>query len=97
MIGGRMRNIIEGFASDRDHMRLTKGELLGRFQTEWKVLRRPTKNGLPNLAPLRADRNFGANSSNCVSGGIFQRNVNVAVCFHFCVNDAARKRVPFLL
>jgi hypothetical protein len=55
------------------------------------------RNGLPNLTPLWANRNFGADSSDVVSGSIFKRDVNVAVCFHFCVNDAARQSVPFLL
>jgi hypothetical protein len=39
------------------------------------------------LAPLRANQNLGANRSDVVSGGILKREVNVAVCFHFCVRD----------
>jgi hypothetical protein len=32
--------------------------------------------------------------ASAVSGGILKRDVNVAVCFHFCVNDAASERIP---
>src|SRR4029077_346271 len=67
------------------------------FDAEWKFLRRPSKHCLPNLAPLWANGNFGADGSNVVAAGILKRNVNVSVCFHFCVNDATSKRVPFLL
>jgi len=48
---------------------------------------------LPNLTPLWANRNLGANRSDVVSGGIFKREVNVAVCFHFCLNDAASESI----
>jgi hypothetical protein len=44
-----------------------------------------------------ANWDFGANSSNSVSGGILKRDVNVAVCFHFCVNDATSERIPLFL
>ena len=64
---------------------------------EWKLLLRPAEHHLSNLAPLRANGNFGANRSNVVSGGIYERGMNVAVCFHFCVNDTACQSVPFLL
>jgi len=57
-------------------------------------LRCPTEYCLPNLTPLWANRNLGANRSDVVSGGILTRDVNVAVCFHFCVNDAASQSIP---
>jgi hypothetical protein len=55
------------------------------------------KHNLLNLASLWANGNFGANRSDVVAAGIYQRDVNVAVCFHFCVNDAPCERVPLLL
>jgi hypothetical protein len=97
MIGGRVANIIKRFARHRDYMRLTKFERVSGFDIEWKLLRRPAKHRLPNLTPLWANGNFGANGSYSVAVGILKRDVNVAVCFHFCVNDAPCKRVPFLL
>src|SRR6266480_3461990 len=97
MIGRRVANIIKRFARHRDYMRLTKFERVSGFDPEWKFLRRPAKDCLPNLAPLGADWNLGANRSYVVAVGIYQSDMNIAVCFHFCVNNAARKRVPFLL
>ena len=91
-----MANIIKRFASHRDDMRLLKFQRVRRLDAEWKLLRCPTEYCLPNLTPLWANRNLGANCSDIVSGGIFKREVNVTVCFHFCVNDAASERiVPF--
>jgi hypothetical protein len=49
---------------------------------------------LPNITPLRANGNFGADRSGVVAGGIHQRDVNVAVSFYFCVNDAPCECVP---
>jgi hypothetical protein len=69
---------------DRDAMRLANFQRVRGFDAEWKFLRRPAKHCLPNLTPLWAKGNFGANSSNVVSSGIYKRDVNVAVCFHFC-------------
>jgi hypothetical protein len=66
------------------------------FDNEWKLLRRPAKHCLPNLAPPWANWNFGANSSGVVPGGIYERDMNVAVRFHLCVNDAACQSVPLL-
>ena len=95
MIRGRVANVIKGFSRDRDHMRLSNLERVRGFDAERKLLRRPTENSLPNLAPLRANGNFGANRSNTVAVGILKRDVNVPVCFHFCVNDAASaSRLP---
>jgi hypothetical protein len=51
------------------------------IEDEWKFLRRPAKHNLPNLAPLWANGNFGANRSDVVAAGIYQRNVKVAVFF----------------
>jgi hypothetical protein len=82
MIGRRVANIIKRFARHRDYMRLTKFERASGFDAEWKFLRRPAKHCLPNLTPLWADWNLGANRSYVVAVGIYKRNVNVAVCFH---------------
>jgi hypothetical protein len=51
---------------------------------------------LPNLTPLWANWNLGANRSNIVSGGICKGDVNITACLDFCINNAASKRVPFL-
>jgi hypothetical protein len=88
-------NVIKGFSRDRDHMWLMNFEFVRGFDAEWKFLRRPSKHCLPNLAPLWANGNFDADGSNVAAAGILKRNVNVSVCFHFCVNDVTSKRVPF--
>jgi hypothetical protein len=95
MICGRVGNIIKRFARNSDDVRLANFKRARGL--EWKLLRRPVEHNLSNFTPLRTNRNFGADSSGVVAVGIFKRNVNIAVCFHFCVNDAARKRVPFFL
>src|SRR5580765_116056 len=97
MIGRRMADIIKRFARHGDDMRLANFQRVRGLNAEWKLLRCPTEYCLPNLTPLRANRNLGANRSKVVSGGIFKREVNVAVCFHFCVNDAASERIPLFL
>src|SRR5580765_6230568 len=88
MIGRRMANIIKCLARHRDDMRLANFQSVRGLDPKWKLLRCPIEYCLPNLTPLWANRNLGANRSDVVSGGIFKRDVNVAVCFHFCVNDA---------
>ena len=92
-----MGHIIERFACDGDDMRLMNFERVSGFNAEWKILRRPTENGLSGLTPLWANGNFRANRSDVVSGSIYKRDVNVAVCFHFCVNDAASESIPLFL
>ncbi len=67
MIGRRVGNIIEGFACNRDDMLLANFERVRGFEIERKLLSRPTKHCLPNLAPLWADWNLGANRSNVVA------------------------------
>ena len=79
MIGRRMANIIKRFARDGDDMRLAKFQRVRGLDAEWKLLRCPTEYCLPNLTPLWANRNLCANRSDVVSGGILQRDVNVAV------------------
>ena len=78
-----MANIIKRFARHRDDMRLANFQRVRGLDAEWKRLRSPTKHGLPNLTPLCANRNLGANRSDVVSGGILKHDVNVAVCFNF--------------
>jgi hypothetical protein len=64
-------------------MRLTNFQVVRGLDAEWKLLRCPTEYCLPNLTLSWADRNLGANRSDLVSGGIFKRDVNVAVCSTF--------------
>src|ERR1700745_4208190 len=97
MIGRRMANIIKRFARHRDDMRLAKLQRVRGLDAEWKLLPCPIEYCLPNLTPLWANRNLGANRSDVVSGGIFKREMNVTVCFHFCVNNAASERIPLFL
>src|SRR6186997_2326188 len=97
MIGRRMANIIKCLARHRDDMRLANFQSVRGLDPKWKLLRCPIEYCLPNLTPLWANRNLGANRSDVVSRGIFKSDVNVAVCFHFCVNDAASERIPLFL
>src|SRR5947208_9376231 len=97
MIGRRMANIIKRFPCHRDDIRPTNFQRVRGLDAEWKLLRRPTEYCLSNLTPPWTNRNLGANRSDVVPGGIFKRDVNVAVCFHFCVNDAARESIPLFL
>src|SRR5881275_2674441 len=94
MIGRRVPNVIKRFTCNGDDVLLGNFEPVSGLNTEWKFLRRPAEYDLPNLTPLWANRNLGANRSDVVSAGIFKRDVNVAVCFHFCVNDAASESIP---
>ena len=96
MIGTRVANIIKRFARDCDDVLFANFERVRGFDAERKFLHRPTENSLPNLAPLQANGNLGAYSSHAVATRILKRNVNVAVCFHFCVNNASCESEPFL-
>jgi len=96
MIGRRVANIIKRFAPNCDYMRLANLQRVRGFDAEWKLLRRPTEHNLPELTPLRANGDLGTNRSDFVSCGILKRDVNIAVRFHFCVNEAACERVPLL-
>src|SRR5205085_10223564 len=97
MIGRRMANIIKRFARHRDDMRLANFQRVRGLDAEWKLLRSPTKHRLPNLTPPWANRNLGANRSDVLPGGIFKRDVNVAISFHFRLNDADRDSIPLFL
>jgi len=70
-----MTNVIKSLAGHRDDMRLANFQGVRGLDAEWKRLRSPTKHGLPNLTPLWANRNLGANRSDVVSGGILKREV----------------------
>ena len=70
MIGRRVANIIKRFACNGDSMRLANFEPVRGLDSEWKLLRYPAKHYLPNLTPLWANGNLGANSSNVVAVGI---------------------------
>ena len=80
MIRWRMCNIIELLARDRDDVLVANFQRVCGFDAEWKFLRCPSKHYLSKLTPLWANRDFGANRSGVVSGSIYERNVNVAVC-----------------
>src|SRR6476469_9422796 len=96
MIGRRMANIIKRLARHRDDMRLAKFQGVCGLDAEWKLLRCPTEYCLPNLTPLWANRNLGANRSDGVSGGILKRDVKIAVRFHLEDNYAACESEPFI-
>ena len=61
MIRGRVANVIERFACHRDDVWLANFERMGGFDVEGKLLSRPTEYSLPDLAPLWANWNLGAN------------------------------------
>jgi hypothetical protein len=73
MIGRRMANIIKRFARHRDDMRLANFQRVRGLDADWKLLRCPIEYCLPNLTPLWANRNLGANCSDVVSGGILRQ------------------------
>ena len=78
-----MTDIGKRFARHRDDTRLANFQRVRGLDTERKLLRRPTEPCLPNLAPLWANRDFGADRSDVVPGCIYKCDVNVAVCLDF--------------
>jgi len=95
MICWRVCDVVKGFARNGDDV-LGNCKVVHALDREWKLLLRPAEHNLSNLTPLRAYGNFGADSSGVLAVSILKRKVNVTVCFHFCVNDSTRKRIPFL-
>ena len=89
MIRWRVGDVVKGFARDGDDV-LGNCKVVHALNGEWKLLFRPAEHHLSNLTPLWDYGNFGADSSDVVAVGILKRKVNIAVCFHFCVNDAGR-------
>jgi len=94
MIRWRVGNVVKGFAHNSDDG-LLNCKVMHALDREWKLLLRPAEHNLPNLTPFWANRIFGADSSGVLAVSILKRKVNIAVCFHFCINDAPRKRIPF--
>jgi len=94
MICWRVCDVVECFARNSDDG-LRNCKVMHALDREWALLLRPAEHNLPNLTPFWANRNFGADSSGVLAVSILKRKVNVAVCFHFCINDAPRKRIPF--
>ncbi len=72
MISRRVCDVIERFARHRNYVRLAKFKRVRGFDVERKLLRRPAKHNLSNLAPLWANGNFGANRSDVVSAAIYK-------------------------
>src|SRR6516225_3226942 len=96
MIGWRVCDVVECFARNSDDV-LRNCKVVHALDREWKLLLRPAEHHLSNLTPFWANGNFGAHSSQAVAVGIYKRKMNIAVCFHFRVNDTARKRIPLFL
>ena len=96
MIRWRVCDVVKGFPRNGDDV-LGNCKVVNALDREWKLLLRPAEHYLSNLTPFWANRNFGADSSGVLAVRILKRKVNIAVCFHFCVNDAARKGIPFLI
>ena len=96
MIRWRVGNVVECFARNGDDV-LGNCKVVHALDREWKLLLRPAEHHLSNLTPFWANRNFGADSSGVLAVSILKRKVNIAVRFHFCINDAPRKRIPFFL
>src|SRR5437588_10770026 len=97
MIGGSVPNIIKRLTRHGNDMWFANFQRVRGLDAEWKLLRCPTEHCLPNLTPLWANRNLGADRSNVAPSCIYKRKVNVTVCFHFCVNDAASESIPLFL
>src|SRR4029077_13112683 len=96
MICWRVCDVVECFARNSDDG-LRNCKVMHALDREWELLLRQAEHNLPNLTPLWPTRNFGADSSGVLAVSILKRKVNIAVCFHFCINDAPRKRIPFFL
>src|SRR6478752_4271801 len=75
MIGRRVPNVIKRLARHCDDVLLGNFEPVSGLDAERKLLRCPIEYRLPNLTPLWANRNLGANRSDVVSGGILKREV----------------------
>jgi hypothetical protein len=73
MIRWRVRKIVKRFAGNSDDVRPTNFERVRGFDVEWKLLCRPSEHYLPNLTPLWANRNFGADRSGIASGSVYKR------------------------
>lgn len=58
---------VKGSSRDRAYMRLANLERVRGFDTEWKLLRRPAKHSLSNLAPCWANGNLGTDSSHAAT------------------------------
>src|SRR6478736_6496915 len=87
MICWRVCDVVESFARNSDDV-LRNCKVARALDREWKLLLRPAEHNLPNLTPFWANRNFGADSSGVLAVSILKRKVNIAVRFHFCINDA---------
>ena len=104
MIRWRVGNVVKRFACDGDYMLLDNFERVSGFDPERKLLRCPAKHCLPNVAPLWANGNLGANRSGVVSSGIYKRDVmspsastfastmRPVSAYHFC-SDGIRASV----
>ena len=90
-----MCNVVKRFAYNGDDM-LGNCKIVHTLDCEWKLLGRPAEHNLSNLTPLWTKGNFGTDSSKVFAVGVLKRKVNIAVCFHLCVKDAARKRIPLV-
>jgi hypothetical protein len=75
MLGRRMANIIKRLARHRDDMRLAKFQRARGLDTEWKLLLRPTKHYLPNLAPFWANRYLKLDMNNPADREKLRRSV----------------------
>jgi hypothetical protein len=82
MIRWCVGNVVKGFARNGDDV-LGNCKVVHALDREWKLLLRPAEHHLSNLTPFWANGNFDANRSGVVSGGIYERDMNVAVRFHF--------------
>src|SRR5262245_27037235 len=96
MICWRVCDVVKGFPRNSDEV-LGNCKVVHALYCEWKFLCGTAEHNLSNLTPFWANGNFGTDSSGVVAVGILKGKVNIAACFHFCVNDAARKGIPFLL
>ena len=88
MICRRVCDVVKGFSRNSDDV-FGNCKVVHGLDREWKLLVRPAEHNLSKLTPFWPNGNFGTDSSGVFAVGILKRKVNIAVCFHFCVNDAA--------
>jgi hypothetical protein len=81
-------NIVERFSRHRDNVGMSDLENFVRLDGEWECGVRPAKHTLSDSTPLRASRNFNANSSSFRSCRVFEHDVNVAIPFNPNIDNA---------
>ena len=67
-----------GISRDCDHMRVPNFKRVRGLDAERELLHRPTEQSLPNLTPIWANGNLGADSPHSIATGILSLLVRLA-------------------